>query len=137
MQQSTHSELHMAGQHVHRNHTLYSRLQEHHVILSKLPFLIISTHGFIRSNLIIPPPSSLCQLFTSSYSRSFCYAFMSLGFSVSVFIWLFSPNLILNLLSFQRSPFNLAITADILSTRKPRKVVFVILNIISYNQSCQ
>lgn len=65
MQQSSHSHLHMAGQHNHRKHAPYYLLQEHHVIPTQ-PFLAISTHHFIRSNLIIPPPSSCCKLFTSS-----------------------------------------------------------------------
>lgn len=67
----------MAGQHNHRKHTPYYRLQEHHVVRPK-PFLLISTHDFIRPHLIMPPPSSFCGLFTSS--SSFCYPFISLWF---------------------------------------------------------
>lgn len=47
MQQSSHSHLHMAGQHNHRKHAPYYHLQEHHVISTK-PFLVISTHDFYQ-----------------------------------------------------------------------------------------
>lgn len=40
MQWSTHSHLHMPGQHNHRNHAPYYRLQEHPVIPTTLLFLI-------------------------------------------------------------------------------------------------
>lgn len=86
MQQSTHSHLHMAGQRNHRTHTPYYRLQEHHVIPTK-PSLVISTHDFIRSNQIIPPPSSFCRVLTLpslTPTALFVTPFMSPGWCRSI-----------------------------------------------------
>lgn len=131
MQQSTHSHLHMAGQHNHGKHAPYYRPQEHHVICTK-PSLVISTHDFIRPDLTIPPPSSFCRLVSSStlFVTPSCLCDFSLSIYTHQPTFFFYFNSLHLLCS--TSP-----QADIHSIRKPRPVAIVVIHDIISHYQCK